>query len=234
MNEPDVWSQIAYLDDHAGDLPSSLDRDLGNPELKSDLVYLVRAVIASELSKRAFPQGEELADRVEQLELQMRQVKRMKRMIARRRVSAPEVVYVHSLKGFTREVGSYIQVGSGDYTYIEATHEKQESNQGQHSIPTSKISLAAALDTNTPDITCAPSAPSPPRAMVVFYALGLAFTAIFAFLIALSALGTTLLHPFLSLLGLVGGLGWLTTAWTDLLMWRQENSFVKPPDPKGV
>jgi hypothetical protein len=61
-----------------------------------------------------------------------------------------------------------------------------------------------------------------PRAMIVFYSLGLTCTLAFAVLIALSALGTNLIHPFLSLLGLVGGLGWLTTAWTDLLLWKRE------------
>jgi hypothetical protein len=61
-----------------------------------------------------------------------------------------------------------------------------------------------------------------PRAVIVFYSLGLIFTLAFAVLIALSALGTNLIHPFLSLLGLVGGVGWLTTAWTDLLLWKRE------------
>ncbi|MDX6406569.1 MAG: hypothetical protein QOH70_4024 [Blastocatellia bacterium] len=61
-----------------------------------------------------------------------------------------------------------------------------------------------------------------PRAVIVFYSLGLICTLVFAVLIALSALGTNLIHPFLSLLGFVGGLGWLTTAWTDLLLWKRE------------
>jgi hypothetical protein len=61
-----------------------------------------------------------------------------------------------------------------------------------------------------------------PRAVIVFYSLGLICTLAFAVLITLSALGTNLVHPFLSLLGLVGGLGWLTTAWSDLLLWKRE------------
>lgn len=63
-----------------------------------------------------------------------------------------------------------------------------------------------------------------PRAVTIFYSLGLICTLAFAVLIALSALGTNLIHPFLSLLGLVGGLGWLTTAWTDLLLGKREQS----------
>jgi hypothetical protein len=64
-----------------------------------------------------------------------------------------------------------------------------------------------------------------PRALIVFYSLGLVSTIMFAALIALSSFGTNLLHPFLSLLGLVGGLGWLTTAWTDLLLRKREKCF---------
>jgi hypothetical protein len=63
----------------------------------------------------------------------------------------------------------------------------------------------------------------PPTAMVVFYGLGLACSLIFATLLALSTMKVDTIHPFLSLLGLVGGLGWLTTAWTDLLLWKREN-----------
>jgi hypothetical protein len=67
-----------------------------------------------------------------------------------------------------------------------------------------------------------------PKAMIIFYSLGLFCSLIFAALITLSALGTNLIHPFLSLLGLVGGLGWLTTAWTDLLLWKRERILGKP------
>jgi len=46
---------------------------------------------------------------------------------------------------------------------------------------------------------------------------------VFATLLALSAMKVDTIHPFISLLGLIGGLGWLTTAWTDLLLWKREN-----------
>lgn len=62
----------------------------------------------------------------------------------------------------------------------------------------------------------------PPTAMVAFYGLGLGCSLIFATLLALSAMKVDTIHPFLSLIGLVGGLGWLTTAWTDLLLWKRE------------
>jgi hypothetical protein len=64
----------------------------------------------------------------------------------------------------------------------------------------------------------------PPRALVAFYGLGLGCSLAFATLLALSAVKVETIHPFISLLGLVGGLGWLTTAWTDLLLWKRENS----------
>jgi len=62
-----------------------------------------------------------------------------------------------------------------------------------------------------------------PKLMIVFYILGLVCSVVFAALLALSGTGTNLIHPFVSLLGLVGGLGWLTTAWADLLLWKREN-----------
>jgi len=64
--------------------------------------------------------------------------------------------------------------------------------------------------------------PGLPTAVVVFYGLGLVCSLSFATLLALSALKVDTIHPFISLLGLVGGLGWLTTAWTDLLLWKRE------------
>ncbi len=67
----------------------------------------------------------------------------------------------------------------------------------------------------------------PPAAMSVFYSLGLACTIIFAILLAMSSMGLNLIHPFLSLLGLIGGLGWLTTAWADLLLWKREKPLGK-------
>jgi hypothetical protein len=76
--------------------------------------------------------------------------------------------------------------------------------------------------THTKDIAPLPKAARTPRAMIVFYGLGIFCCVAFASLLALSSLGTTLLHPFLSLLGFVGGLGWLTTAWTDLLVSKRE------------
>lgn len=62
-----------------------------------------------------------------------------------------------------------------------------------------------------------------PTAMVVFYSLGLGLSFLFAVLLALSAVKIDTIHPFISLLGFVGGLGWLTTAWTDLLLWNRDN-----------
>ncbi len=64
--------------------------------------------------------------------------------------------------------------------------------------------------------------PKLPTAMIVFYGLGLGCSLMFATFLALSALKVETIHPFISLLGLVGGLGWLTTAWTDLLLWKRE------------
>ncbi|HTU47521.1 MAG TPA: hypothetical protein VMF91_20835 [Bryobacteraceae bacterium] len=61
-----------------------------------------------------------------------------------------------------------------------------------------------------------------PRTIVAFYVAGLGCSLAFAILLALSSMGVRLIHPFLSLIGLVGGLGWLTTAWTDLLLWKRE------------
>jgi len=63
-----------------------------------------------------------------------------------------------------------------------------------------------------------------PGAMVAFYIAGLFCSLTFAILLALSAVGIKVIHPFLSLIGLVGGLGWLTTAWTDLFLWKRERS----------
>ncbi len=72
-----------------------------------------------------------------------------------------------------------------------------------------------------------------PRAMVVFYAIGFLCSVTFASLLVLSSLGTTIIHPFLSLLGLVGGLGWLTTAWTDLLLSKREKLANKTERQEG-
>jgi hypothetical protein len=66
-----------------------------------------------------------------------------------------------------------------------------------------------------------------PALMSAFYALGLLCTVVFAGLLALSSIGWNIIHPFLSLLGLIGGLGWLTTAWADLLLWKREKPLGK-------
>jgi len=66
-----------------------------------------------------------------------------------------------------------------------------------------------------------------PGMMIVFYVLGFALTFIFATLLALSAAGSSLIHPFISLLGLLGGLTWLSTAWTDLVLWKREKLSVQ-------
>ncbi len=64
-----------------------------------------------------------------------------------------------------------------------------------------------------------------PKSLIVFYSLGLACSILFAILLALSALGINAIHPFLALLGFIGGIGWLTTAWTDLLSLKAEKSW---------
>jgi hypothetical protein len=61
-----------------------------------------------------------------------------------------------------------------------------------------------------------------PRMILAFYIAGLVFCLAFALLLALSSAGIRVVHPFLSLIGFVGGLGWLTTAWTDLLLWKRD------------
>jgi hypothetical protein len=70
----------------------------------------------------------------------------------------------------------------------------------------SRISVSAAEDTRRV-----------PRPMLVFSAVGLACSVAFGCLLALSALGRQVIHPFISLIGMVGGLGWVATAWADLL-----------------
>jgi hypothetical protein len=89
----------------------------------------------------------------------------------------------------------------------------------RHARPTGKVSPEGTA--NVAQMLRPPRA-TLPRAMVLFYSLGLISSLAFATLLALSAVGVTVIHPFLSLLGLVGGLGWLTTAWTDLLLWKRE------------
>jgi hypothetical protein len=63
---------------------------------------------------------------------------------------------------------------------------------------------------------------SSPQAMRIFSGLGLLIAVVCGVLLAFSAFGINLIHPFLSLLGLVGGLGWLVTAWVDLFVWRRD------------
>lgn len=66
-----------------------------------------------------------------------------------------------------------------------------------------------------------------PSGIIIFYVLGFAFTLVFAALLALSAGGLAIVHPLLSLVGLVGGLTWLSTAWTDLVLWKREKLSVE-------
>jgi hypothetical protein len=75
--------------------------------------------------------------------------------------------------------------------------------------------------------------PKPPTTMSVFYSLGLICTIIFAILLTMSSMGFNLIHPFLSLLGLTGSLGWLTTAWTDLLLWKREKPIGKGTESRN-
>jgi hypothetical protein len=82
-------------------------------------------------------------------------------------------------------------------------------------------------------VTVARGAPEPvpqippgyPKSLVVFYSLGLIFSIIFAIFLALSASGINAIHPFLALLGFIGSVGWLTTAWTDLLSLKAGKSW---------
>src|SRR5208282_1787056 len=70
----------------------------------------------------------------------------------------------------------------------------------------SRVSVSTAEDTRRV-----------PRPMLVFCTIGLACSVAFGCLLALSALGRHVIHPFISLIGMVGGLGWVATAWADLL-----------------
>lgn len=64
-----------------------------------------------------------------------------------------------------------------------------------------------------------------PKSMIVFYSLGLVFSIVFAIFLTLSAFGVRAVHPFIALLGFIGGVGWLTTAWTDLLSLKAGKSW---------
>jgi hypothetical protein len=64
------------------------------------------------------------------------------------------------------------------------------------------------------------SAPKLQKPMKIFYLSGLACSIIFGVFLALSSLGIRIVHPFISLVGMVGGLGWVTTAWADVLAGR--------------
>lgn len=84
-------------------------------------------------------------------------------------------------------------------------------------------SVVYVRSARTQSVIVPPAEAKPPTAMMAFYALGLGCSLVFATLLALSAMRIDTIHPFISLLGLIGGLGWLTTAWTDLLLWKREN-----------
>jgi hypothetical protein len=83
--------------------------------------------------------------------------------------------------------------------------------------------VASSVQVIPPPILSARLAkPKVPTLMIWFYALGLISSLAFATLLALSTMHIETIHPFISLLGLIGSLGWLTTAWTDLLLWKRE------------
>lgn len=73
-----------------------------------------------------------------------------------------------------------------------------------------------------------------PKSLVVFYTLGLVSSLGFAVVLALSALGRNLIHPFLALLGFVGSIGWLTTAWSDLLLLKAGKTWHQTTTPKSA
>jgi hypothetical protein len=135
----------------------------------------------------------------------------IQREIARRQIGEPGRVSarVASLESQVKQMQRTMRImasqrGRPSVQYVLVSHTKGE------------ISLAGV-----------PTAPNPqkarvPRAMVFFYGAGLVCSLTFSVFLALSAIGVTPIHPFLSLLGLIGGLGWLTTAWTDLLLWKRE------------
>jgi hypothetical protein len=77
------------------------------------------------------------------------------------------------------------------------------------------------------------SAAKIPKPMIVFYTCGLLCSIGFAILLALSAAGIRVLHPFLSLIGMLGGLGWVTTALRDILSLRSPQHQTKEHGPKG-
>jgi hypothetical protein len=62
--------------------------------------------------------------------------------------------------------------------------------------------------------------PTPPLLFRGFYAISLALTLIFGAFLFLNGMGLKVIHPFLSGAGFLGGLGWLTTAVTDLRDWK--------------
>jgi len=84
-----------------------------------------------------------------------------------------------------------------------------------------RLTTAGHFTFPTPSPISPPAEPKLPVAMVAFYGLGLGCSLVFATLLGLSAVKVDTIHPFISLLGLAGGLGWLTTAWTDLLLWKR-------------
>lgn len=61
---------------------------------------------------------------------------------------------------------------------------------------------------------------SPPALFRGFYALSLTLTLAFGALLFLNGMGLALVHPFISGVGFLGSIGWLTTAVTDLRDWR--------------
>lgn len=63
---------------------------------------------------------------------------------------------------------------------------------------------------------------SPPALFRGFYALSLTLTLAFGALLFLNGVGIALVHPFISGVGFLGSIGWLTTAVTDLRDWRAQ------------
>lgn len=72
-------------------------------------------------------------------------------------------------------------------------------------------------------VTDIPATAEPQQAPVLFrsfYGISLVVTLTFGSFLFLGGVGVKVVHPLISAVGFLGGLGWLTTAVTDLHDWR--------------
>jgi len=166
VNDEEILSQIAYLDDFQS---NALGKDFVEPP--DDFSKLIKAMIQLEIAKQShWWTSEEFSSRVASLESRLEKL-------------------------------------------MHETACRKERPVVQYVVGMPRRDLEVFRDRRVVKL---------PMAITIFYALGLACSLFFAVLLSLSATGINLMHPFLSLLGLTGGLGWLTTAWTDLLLWKRE------------